>query len=162
MHIAILLCSYEHLSHFHCSSDFSTAQTNFSGRNFAVAVPYQVRSLHRLQSIVVLRLFEMQLNCTLPCLCTTRAPALAMASWVLLICDSVFFPVFHSIDDRSKSTMAYTDAVPLLLKLVLNFPHKHVAKELGALMINISLDHRNAGACLFGAGAPVRCPTSGS
>lgn len=51
-----------------------------------------------------------------------------------------------SIDDNSKSTLSYTDAVPLIQKLIHSFPQRHVAKELGALAINLSLHSRNAGA----------------
>lgn len=55
--------------------------------------------------------------------------------------------------------MSYTDAVPLLLKLIHSFPQRHVAKELGALAVNLSLHERNAGA---GSSAVHTRPDSGA
>ncbi|CAN0447313.1 unnamed protein product, partial [Ectocarpus sp. 8 AP-2014] len=39
---------------------------------------------------------------------------------------------------------AYTDAMPIVMQLVLNFPQKMLAKELAALAVNLSLNPRNA------------------
>jgi Kinesin-associated protein (KAP) len=50
----------------------------------------------------------------------------------------------YSIDDRCKGLFAYTDAVPTIMQLILNFPQKLSAKELAALAINMSLNAKNA------------------
>ena len=52
--------------------------------------------------------------------------------------------LYHlSADDTCKSMIAYTDAVPLLMGMVINFPQNNLAKELAALMINLSHNPRN-------------------
>jgi Kinesin-associated protein (KAP) len=50
----------------------------------------------------------------------------------------------YSIDDRCKGLFAYTEAVPIVMQLILNFPQKLLAKELAALAINMSLNAKNA------------------
>jgi len=53
--------------------------------------------------------------------------------------------LYHlSADDRCKSMFTYTEAVPLVMQLVINFPQQHVARELAALGVNLSLNARNA------------------
>lgn len=52
--------------------------------------------------------------------------------------------LYHlSMDDRCKSMFTYTDVIPYVMKMVLDFPSNHIAKELGALAINLSLNDRN-------------------
>jgi hypothetical protein len=52
--------------------------------------------------------------------------------------------LYHlSVDDRCKSMITYTGAVPILMGLVINFPQDFLAKELAALMVNISYNPRN-------------------
>lgn len=53
--------------------------------------------------------------------------------------------LYHlSMDDRCKSMFTYTEAIPIVMQLVINFPQNHVAKELAALAVNLSLNARNA------------------
>ncbi|KAE9359169.1 Kinesin-associated protein 3 [Phytophthora fragariae] len=53
--------------------------------------------------------------------------------------------LYHlSIDDRCKSMFTYTEAIPIVLQLVINFPQNIVAKELAALAVNLSHNARNA------------------
>ena len=52
--------------------------------------------------------------------------------------------LYHlSVDDRCKSMITYTDAMPLLMGLVINFPEEKLPGELAALMINLSYHPRN-------------------
>lgn len=52
--------------------------------------------------------------------------------------------LYHlSADDRCKSMLTYTGAVPILMGLVINFPQDMLAKELAALMVNISYNPKN-------------------
>lgn len=52
--------------------------------------------------------------------------------------------LYHlSVDDRCKSMLAHTEGIPMLMGLVLNFPGDLLAKELAALMINLSYFPRN-------------------
>lgn len=52
--------------------------------------------------------------------------------------------LYHlSVDDRCKSMFTYTDGIPLLMGMVINFPQDYLAKELAALMVNLSLNSRN-------------------
>ncbi|CEG40929.1 kinesin-associated protein 3-like [Plasmopara halstedii] len=48
------------------------------------------------------------------------------------------------VDDRCKSMFTYTDAIPIVMQLVINFPQNVVAKELAALAVNLSHNARNA------------------
>ncbi|KAJ0402145.1 hypothetical protein P43SY_000460 [Pythium insidiosum] len=53
--------------------------------------------------------------------------------------------LYHlSMDDRCKSMFTYTDAIPIVMQLVINFPQNTVAKELAALAVNLSHNARNA------------------
>ncbi|RLN64169.1 hypothetical protein BBJ29_000317 [Phytophthora kernoviae] len=53
--------------------------------------------------------------------------------------------LYHlSIDDRCKSMFTYTEALPIVMQLVINFPQNIVAKELAALAVNLSHNARNA------------------
>lgn len=53
--------------------------------------------------------------------------------------------LYHlSIDDRCKSMFTYTEAIPIVMQLVINFPQNLVAKELAALAVNLSHNTRNA------------------
>jgi Kinesin-associated protein (KAP) len=56
----------------------------------------------------------------------------------------VYIHTLYSIDDRCKGLFAYTEAVPIVMQLILNFPQKLLAKELAALAINMSLNAKNA------------------
>ena len=52
--------------------------------------------------------------------------------------------LYHlSADDRCKSMITYTDGVPLLMGMVINFPQNLLAKELAALVVNLSHHPRN-------------------
>jgi hypothetical protein len=52
--------------------------------------------------------------------------------------------LYHlSVDDRCKSMLTYTDGVPLLLGMALHFPQDMLAKELAALLVNLSYHPRN-------------------
>jgi hypothetical protein len=52
--------------------------------------------------------------------------------------------LYHlSVDDRCKSMVTYTDGITLLMGMVINFPQKTLAKELAALMVNLSYNTRN-------------------
>ncbi|CAM9303160.1 unnamed protein product [Chrysoparadoxa australica] len=49
--------------------------------------------------------------------------------------------LYHmSITNRCKSLFAYTDAIPIIMQLIVNFPQKALAKELAALAVNVSLN----------------------
>ncbi|RLN50797.1 hypothetical protein BBJ28_00013868 [Nothophytophthora sp. Chile5] len=53
--------------------------------------------------------------------------------------------LYHlSMDDRCKSMFTYTEAIPIIMQLVINFPQNLVAKELAALAVNLSHNARNA------------------
>lgn len=53
--------------------------------------------------------------------------------------------LYHlSMDDRCKSMFTYTEAIPIVMQLVINFPQNMVAKELAALAVNLSHNGRNA------------------
>ncbi|ETW00855.1 hypothetical protein H310_07381 [Aphanomyces invadans] len=53
--------------------------------------------------------------------------------------------LYHlSMDDRCKSMFTYTEAIPIVMQLVINFPQNMVAKELMALAVNLSVNGRNA------------------
>jgi len=56
------------------------------------------------------------------------------------------------VDDRCKSMFTYTEAIPIILQLIINFPQNMVAKELIALGINLSLNARNAEMICHGRG----------
>ncbi|RKO93016.1 kinesin-associated protein-domain-containing protein, partial [Blyttiomyces helicus] len=49
-----------------------------------------------------------------------------------------------SIDDRNKGAFAFTDAIPLVMKMILEFKGERVSTELMALAINIAANQRNA------------------
>jgi len=52
--------------------------------------------------------------------------------------------LYHlSVDDRCKSMFTYTDGVPILVGMAINFPKDLLAKELGALLVNLSHNTRN-------------------
>lgn len=51
--------------------------------------------------------------------------------------------LYHlSVDDRCKSMVTYTEGVGILMGMVINFPQDFLAKELAALMINLSYNVR--------------------
>ena len=53
--------------------------------------------------------------------------------------------LYHlSVEDRCKSMFTYTDGMPLIMGMVVNFPHNNLAKELAGLAVNLSLNPRNA------------------
>ena len=52
--------------------------------------------------------------------------------------------LYHlSVDDRCKSMFTYTDGIPTLIGMVINFPQDNIAKELAALVINLGVNARN-------------------
>ena len=54
----------------------------------------------------------------------------------------ILYPL--SVDDRCKSMFTYTEAIPITMQLVIKFPQDRIARELGALAVNLSLNARNA------------------
>jgi hypothetical protein len=59
--------------------------------------------------------------------------------------DVVLKLLYHiSMDDRCKSMFTYTDAVPLVLKLVVEAPSGELQRELVALAVNLCANARNA------------------
>lgn len=53
--------------------------------------------------------------------------------------------LYHlSVEERCKSMFTYTDGMPLLMGMVVNFPQPQLAKELAGLAVNLSLNARNA------------------
>jgi hypothetical protein len=53
--------------------------------------------------------------------------------------------LYHlSADDKTKRLLSKTECVPIVMQLVINFPHDIVARELAALTVNISLDSKCA------------------
>lgn len=54
--------------------------------------------------------------------------------------------LYHlSVDDRCKSMFAYTEAIPIVMQLVIKFPpNRKLTRELAALAGNLSLNPRNA------------------
>ena len=52
--------------------------------------------------------------------------------------------LYHlSVDDRCKSMITYTEAIPMLMGMIVNFPQPILAKELAAVAINLSHNSRN-------------------
>lgn len=52
--------------------------------------------------------------------------------------------LYHlSIDDQCKSMFTYTELIPYMMRMIVDFPAQHVGKELAALAINLSLNERN-------------------
>ncbi len=49
-----------------------------------------------------------------------------------------------SQDDKTKATFTYTECVPLVYQLIVNFPQPKVGYELVALAINLSTNAKNA------------------
>jgi len=43
-----------------------------------------------------------------------------------------------SVDDKAKPLFGYTEAVPVLMQMMINFPGERLGKELAALAINLS------------------------
>ncbi|RYG70130.1 hypothetical protein EON64_01025 [archaeon] len=61
--------------------------------------------------------------------------------------------LYHlSVDDRCKSMLTYAEGISLLMGLTLNFSQDLLAKELAALMINLSYHPRNVEAMLANKG----------
>eukprot|EP00698_Gefionella_okellyi_P011299 TRINITY_DN2974_c0_g1_i2.p1 TRINITY_DN2974_c0_g1~~TRINITY_DN2974_c0_g1_i2.p1 ORF type:complete len:376 (-),score=90.09 TRINITY_DN2974_c0_g1_i2:33-1160(-) len=59
--------------------------------------------------------------------------------------DAVYRVLYHiSIEDKCKSMFVYTDAIPLILQLILQHPGDVVQKELIALTVNLTANQRNA------------------
>ena len=53
--------------------------------------------------------------------------------------------LYHlSMDDRCKSMFTYTDSIPIIRQLLVNFPNAKIPIELVALTINLSHNARNA------------------
>ena len=53
--------------------------------------------------------------------------------------------LYHlSVEERCKSMFTYTDGMPLLMGMIVNFPQNNLAPELAGLAVNLSLSPRNA------------------
>ena len=53
--------------------------------------------------------------------------------------------LYHlSMDDKCKSMFTYTEAIPIIMQLLINFPNNKIPIELIALAINLSHNARNA------------------
>lgn len=54
--------------------------------------------------------------------------------------------LYHlSVDDRCKSMFTYTEAIPIVMQLIVRFPEKKkLTRELAALAVNLSLNRNNA------------------
>ena len=53
--------------------------------------------------------------------------------------------LYHmSMDEEGNSMFSYTEALPLLMQLIVNWPQRVLAQELGALAVNVSHNSRNA------------------
>ncbi|KAF0305674.1 Kinesin-associated protein 3 [Amphibalanus amphitrite] len=64
--------------------------------------------------------------------------------------------LYHlSMDDKVKSMFAYTDCIPICMKLVLEWPEPKVGLELMALCINLTANKRNAELVCEGDGLPL-------
>jgi hypothetical protein len=42
------------------------------------------------------------------------------------------------VDDKAKPLFAFTEAVPVLMQLMIHFPGERLGKELAALAVNLS------------------------
>lgn len=52
--------------------------------------------------------------------------------------------LYHlTIDEKSRAMFSYTDGVPLVVGMIVNFPQKVLPKELAALGVNLSLHPKN-------------------
>lgn len=52
--------------------------------------------------------------------------------------------LYHlSVDDRCKAMITYTEGINILMGMSINFPHDFLAKELAALMVNLSYHPKN-------------------
>jgi hypothetical protein len=52
--------------------------------------------------------------------------------------------LYHlTIDDRCKSMITYTEAIQLLMGMIVNFPQPQLPKELAAVMVNLSHNPKN-------------------
>ncbi|KAL4495141.1 hypothetical protein ABPG72_007248 [Tetrahymena utriculariae] len=58
--------------------------------------------------------------------------------------DSLVLLYILSFDDKIRNTFAYTDCMPLVIKLITHFPEQLVGKELVALAINLAANQKNA------------------
>jgi len=51
--------------------------------------------------------------------------------------------LYHiSMDDKFKSMFTYTEILPYMMRMLIDFPANHIAKELAGLAVNLSLNHR--------------------
>ena len=61
--------------------------------------------------------------------------------------------LYHlSVDDRCKSMFTYTECIPQVLGMIINFPQEMLPKELAGLAVNLSLNHRNCEAMIANKG----------
>jgi len=61
------------------------------------------------------------------------------------LCAIVLKLLYHiSTDDKCKSMFMYTEAIPMLMSMIINHPEQHVEKTLIALGINLAANARNA------------------
>jgi hypothetical protein len=57
-----------------------------------------------------------------------------------------------SVEDRCKAMFAFTDGIPLLVGMIINFPQDTLATELAALAVNMTLTDRNCEAMVANRG----------
>ena len=57
-----------------------------------------------------------------------------------------------SVEDRCKAMFAFTDGIPLLVGMIINFPQNSLAAELAALAVNMTLTDRNCEAMVANRG----------
>lgn len=58
---------------------------------------------------------------------------------------AILLLLYHlSSDERIRKLFTYTDAIPIVMQMIINFPGDHLGKELVALAVNLSWNARNA------------------
>ena len=58
---------------------------------------------------------------------------------------AILLLLYHlSSDERIRKLFTYTDAIPIVMQMMINFPGDHLGKELVALAVNLSWNARNA------------------
>ena len=71
---------------------------------------------------------------------------------------AILLLLYHlSSDERIRKLFTYTDAIPIVMQMMINFPGDHLGKELVALAVNLS-DHVH----YYHGGAPAPWPAARS
>merc|ERR1711871_312931 len=61
--------------------------------------------------------------------------------------------LYHlSVDDTCKSMFTYTECIPIVMGMIINFPQETLPKELAGLAVNMSLNPRNCEAMIANKG----------